>query len=101
PNKPAHWTSKYGSVTFNQVGRELPYGGINEKGLDVEQLWLRSAQFPTPDSRPTVNELQWIQYQLDNASSVREVLASLRKINVVSRIAPIHYLVCDSTGECA
>jgi len=28
---PATWTSKYGSVTFNQYGREFPSGGINER----------------------------------------------------------------------
>ena len=27
------WTPTYGSVTFNQNGKELPYGGINERGL--------------------------------------------------------------------
>jgi choloylglycine hydrolase len=26
------WTSRYGSITFNQYGREFPSGGINEKG---------------------------------------------------------------------
>jgi penicillin V acylase-like amidase (Ntn superfamily) len=28
----ARWTSKYGSVTFNQLGREMPFGGMNEAG---------------------------------------------------------------------
>ena len=27
----AKWVSRYGSVTFNLVGRELPWGGINMK----------------------------------------------------------------------
>jgi choloylglycine hydrolase len=31
-DNPAKWTSKYGSVTFNQYGREMPCGGINEAG---------------------------------------------------------------------
>src|ERR1700746_1722576 len=30
---PAKWISKYGSVTFNQFGMELPMGGMNEAGL--------------------------------------------------------------------
>ena len=25
----ASWTSKYGSVTFNQIGKEFPFGGMN------------------------------------------------------------------------
>ena len=28
--EPARWVSKYGSVTFNQFGREMPFGGMNE-----------------------------------------------------------------------
>ncbi|HOC73269.1 MAG TPA: hypothetical protein PKL54_10660, partial [Candidatus Hydrogenedentes bacterium] len=32
---PAEWTSKYGSVTFNQIAREFPCGGMNEAGLVV------------------------------------------------------------------
>ena len=44
------WTSRYGSVTFNQFGKEFPLGGMNEKGLVVEELnsWGR-----TPESGPS------------------------------------------------
>src|SRR5436305_3006577 len=37
PN-PAKWVSEYGSVTFNQYGRENPMGGMNEAGLVVEVM---------------------------------------------------------------
>src|SRR5277367_2891798 len=40
---PVQWISKYGSVTFNQVSRDLPQGGLNEKGLVVEVLMLDPA----------------------------------------------------------
>ena len=33
----ATWTSKYGSITFNQNGKEMPYGGMNEQGLALCQ----------------------------------------------------------------
>lgn len=33
-------TSKYGSITFNQYRKEFPIGGMNEKGLVIEALWL-------------------------------------------------------------
>jgi len=32
------WTSKYGSITFNQFGKEFPTGGMNEMGLVVELM---------------------------------------------------------------
>ena len=39
----AAWRSKYGSVTFNQYGREFPTGGKNEAGLVVETMSLSEA----------------------------------------------------------
>ena len=36
----AAWTASYGSVTFNQFGRDNPTTGINEKGLMVSLMWL-------------------------------------------------------------
>jgi penicillin V acylase-like amidase (Ntn superfamily) len=99
---PARWTSEYGSITFNQYGRELPTGGMNEAGLVVESLWLDEAAYPPPDSRPTVSDLQWVQYQLDTAGSVDEVVASdaLIRINP-DPAAPLHFFVCDAQGDCA
>jgi choloylglycine hydrolase len=37
-NNPVTWISRYGSISFNQNGKEMLYGGINEKGLAVEKL---------------------------------------------------------------
>jgi hypothetical protein len=45
-DKAAEWVSRYGSVTFNQYGREMPNGGINEAGLVVETLMLPGTQNP-------------------------------------------------------
>ncbi|MCP5051487.1 MAG: linear amide C-N hydrolase [bacterium] len=99
---PAKWESKYGSVTFNQYGREFPLGGINEAGLVVECMWLSAAKYGQPDSRATVEELQWIQYQLDNCATVQEVLATDKTIKIdVGDTYPLHYLVCDRKGNAA
>src|SRR5689334_3101791 len=46
------WISKYGSITFNQYGKEFPTGGMNEKGLVVELMWLDGTVYPSDDSRP-------------------------------------------------
>jgi choloylglycine hydrolase len=98
-----HWTSKYGSVTFNQFGREMPFGGMNEAGLVVENMWLTATRYPTPDARPEINMLQWIQYQLDNHRTVEEVIASDRNIRLENTpvAARIHYYVCDASGDSA
>src|SRR6187399_2207527 len=68
------WVSLYGSITFNQYGKEFPTGGMNEKGLVVELMWLDGTHYPQKDQRPSVDVLQWIQYQLDNSGSVEEVI---------------------------
>jgi len=100
PDGPARWTSKYGSVTFNQYGREFPSGGMNEKGLVIELMWLDGTRYPAPDSRPTLNCLEWIQFQLDNADTVDAVLANAEKVRITSE-AGLHYLVCEPGGRCA
>lgn len=99
PAEPAKWTSKYGSITFNQYGREFPSGGMNEAGLVVEVMWLTEARFPDPDGRPGVRELAWIQYQLDNCRSVDEVLATDATLRVTPESITTHFLVCDRSGE--
>ncbi len=103
PETPAKWIANYGSVTFNQCGREMPFGGMNEAGLVIEQMMLYETRFPKPDERPVVNMLQWAQYQLDRCRTVDEVIASDQdvRIEVPEGSERIHYLVCDATGQAA
>ena len=99
---PAKWIARYGSVTFNQYGREFPLGGINEAGLVIESMWLQPSEYPHIDHRQEISELQWIQYQLDTAASVNEVLASDKVIRISPQYAaPLHFLVCDRKGQAA
>src|SRR5687768_16413111 len=60
--KQTEWISRYGSITFNQYGREFPTGGMNEEGLVVELMWLDETRYPAADDRPAMQVLQWIQY---------------------------------------
>lgn len=104
---PARWISKYGSVTFNQFGRELPMGGMNEAGLVVENMQLAGTNYAPPDARPALNLEQWIQYQLDTCQTVAEVLATDRQVRIETPPPPLraeaceHYLICDAAGNCA
>jgi choloylglycine hydrolase len=101
PNTPAKWVSKYGSLTFNQVGREFPYGGMNENGLMIEILWLDTTQFPAAGAKPSTNESQWIQYQLDTSGSTAELIQNLNKVQIATAFAEVHYFVCDASRQCA
>ncbi len=102
PEIPVTWVSKYGSITFNQNGREFPYGGMNEAGLVIEQMWLTEASYPPMDDRYGLTELQWIQYQLDNAATVQEVIESDNRVRVsFTSVATLHFLIADKTGDVA
>jgi hypothetical protein len=98
--EPASWRSRFGSVTFNQYGREFPSGGINEAGLVIELMWHEDGRYPAPDARPTLGCLQWIQYQLDTAATVDELLASDARVRIDSPV-PLHFLVADREGRVA
>lgn len=98
---PAKWTSRFGSVTFNQFGRDNPTGGMNEKGLVVELMWLNETRYPKADARPELGTLEWIQYQLDNSATVADVIASAKRVRIAERGAPLHYLVADAAGDSA
>jgi choloylglycine hydrolase len=99
--QPAAWTSRFGNVTFNQYGRDSATGGMNEKGLVVELMWLDGTQYPTADARGELGALEWIQYQLDTASNVAEVIASDGKVRIAASGAPLHYLIADASGDTA
>jgi len=101
PNEnPANWVSKYGSVTFNQYGREMPNGGVNEKGLAVEMLMLDKSKFPAPDDRPAL--IAWVQYQLDNCANVKEVIDSNNRVRISPDMpVPVHFIACDRKGNTA
>ena len=103
---PAVWTSKYGSVTFDQYACGFPSGGMNEAGLVVEATGLIGTSYPAADARPSINASQWRQYQLDNHSTVDEVITSNSKIRILRPIkrymlASHHCLVSDKSGKCA
>lgn len=97
---PAKWISKYGSLTFNQYGRESPMGGMNEAGLVIELMWLDGTKYPAKDERPTLDVLEWIQYQLDISATTEEVLQNIENVRIEDR-TPLHYLVNDRNGNSA
>ncbi len=105
PFNPATWVSKYGSVSLVQFGREIPFAGMNEHGLTVDLLELIDAKFPSPTAdMSTVNVVQWVQYQLDTATTVKEVIASLENVvpvPMLPAIERVHYFITDASGGVA
>lgn len=98
---PKKWTSKYGSVTFNQYGQEFPCGGMNEKGLVIEALWLSETTYPHNNINSQIDNIQWIQYQLDCSENIEEVINNNKSL-VIHPVTPtvVHYFVSDRQGNC-
>lgn len=97
----AQWVSSYGSVTFNLVGRELPWGGMNEAGLVVTTMQLNASQCPGPDDRLPLSEGGLVQYLLDNCGSVQEAIQAAAVVRLAQNECTSHYLLGDAAGDCA
>lgn len=97
----AKWVSEYGSVTFNLVGREFAWSGINEAGLVVASMELRASTLPPPDERPPLGISTWVQYVLDTCGSVQEAVQVDAQVRVEDKEIPSHYLIADKDGHSA
>jgi penicillin V acylase-like amidase (Ntn superfamily) len=97
--KYAHWTSQYGSVTFNLAGVQMAWAGMNEAGLAISTMWLGETRNPPPDERPPLISALWIQYQLDTCATLADVMANNARVRIAGTVD--HYLVCDRSGACA
>ncbi|KPK93699.1 MAG: hypothetical protein AMJ88_06800 [Anaerolineae bacterium SM23_ 63] len=94
----ARWISRYGSVTVVHAGYQMAWAGLNEAGLMISTMALGATQNPPPDERPPLASSFWAQYQLDNHSTIEEVIASDSLYRINDTVD--HYLVCDREGDC-
>ena len=102
--KKASWVSKYGSVSFNLLGIDLPCYGINEKGLFIVELFLDKTFSVSDSTKPNMFWAQWIQYQLDNFSSVEEVIFNLKDSPIIDwwpTFPGSHFFISDKQGKTA
>lgn len=98
----AKWVSKYGSVTFNLVGREFAWGGMNEVGLVMSTMELMASKLPKSDQRIPFDSSALVQYVLDNCGTVED---AIEKIKLTRQVddgnSPAHFLIADVAGDCA
>jgi choloylglycine hydrolase len=92
------WISLYGSVTFNAFGRDFPDGGMNEVGLYIWEM-NEDGHYPKNDSLPRLYELNWMQYILDNYSTVEGAIQCASEIEIEG--PGKHFLAGDAQGNCA
>ena len=104
------WKSKYGSVITSSWDIASS-DGMNEKGLVGNMLWLVESNYPAFEKdkgKPGLAISLWLQYVLDNYSTVAEAVAALRKeefVVVSSHIpgtpifATVHLSISDASGD--
>lgn len=98
------WTSKFGSVTFNLLGYDFPCYGVNEKGLFLVELYLEETSKVYHPKQANMFWAQWIQYQLDNYKTVKEVISHLNdgpNIDWWPNAAGSHFFLTDAEGNSA
>ncbi|NLO91079.1 MAG: linear amide C-N hydrolase [Elusimicrobia bacterium] len=96
----AAWTSKYASATIRLRGAtaDLPGCGINEAGLVCEAPVLGSSLQQQEGDKTALNELEFIQYQLDTSATVEDVARSASGFRITQKFAPLHYMCCDASS---
>ncbi|EIA1384122.1 TPA: linear amide C-N hydrolase [Escherichia coli] len=102
------WTSRYGSVVATAFDM-MSVDGMNEAGLAGHVLWLVESDYGEPDaSRTQLSQAAWLQYFLDNFSSVAESVEWIEKsgVQVVQMEDPtggnppaIHLALDDANGD--
>ncbi len=92
------WISRYGSVTFNNFGKDFPDGGMNEAGLFIWAM-NEEADYPRNDSLPKLNQMNWMQYILDNFSTTEEAIQSASEFQIDGWSC--HFFVGDADGNTA
>lgn len=101
PVSPAFkWVSKYGSVTYSNMGKEFPDGGMNEAGLYVGEMSYWFTEYPKDKGLVRLYHHHWVQYLLDNFSSVDQVLSDLPRV-VPDGHCRWQFFVADSSGTAA
>ncbi len=93
-----NWISRYGSVTFNNFGRDLPDGGMNETGFFIEEM-NEDTEYPQGDSLHKLSQMGWMQYLLDNCSTLDEAFELTKGIEIDGWTW--HYFLGDASGDCA
>ncbi len=99
------------------LGQELDgifglFDGVNEKGVAAAALYFAGyAQYETLSNQSTANSvssIDFLHFILASCSSVAELPALLKNINIVGvadpvthTVAPLHWIVTDRSGACA
>ncbi len=100
------WRARYGSAGVLSLNRVIS-DGLNERGLSANLLYLGNSVYPTRNrALPGLSNARLAEYVLDNFASVKEAIAGLRRVQVVSdqvlkRHWGLHLSLADRNGDSA
>ena len=109
-SKGIHYTTKYGIVGNNFMGKHMVVDGMNEKGLYIGALYLPGyASYPEGSPENAAKSMapeDYVAWLLGNFSTVAEVKENYNKVILVQnpqkeiggQSFPGHFLVTDSSG---
>ena len=72
---------------------------MNEAGLTAAIMFDEDGSFPPREAGSSLNELQWLQYQLDHFATVAEVKEHLGRSIPYAEFMPLHYSLADRNGR--
>ncbi len=104
------WSTTYGVVGLDAVGKDIIADGINEKGLTVGEFYHPgTAEYPAYDPASAAESMSPLDlglYLLSQCATVDEVRAALPKTRVapvaeaaIGIVPPMHYLVTEPSGK--
>jgi len=101
------WVSRHANVVVSMWGIGT-VDGLNDAGLAAHALYLdpTDVSFPAADERPAVAHTMWVQYLLDNFTTVADAVAAAEDIRIVApplrgETFGVHIALEDSTGDSA
>ncbi len=105
-DNPLRWRSRYATLVTTVYGIGT-VDGLNERGLGVHALYLKSTTVgPRDPDLPALHTGLWAQYLLDQAATVAEALELMNGVQLVmvsshGRDATLHLALEDADGDSA
>ena len=100
---PIKWTSQNDSIIFTAEEHNNYYmsiGGINDKGLSICELYVdhyKTMDLAFNEEKHVLMGADWVEYVLDNYSSVDEVMRNLFDLRLINTFK-CHWFICDASG---
>jgi choloylglycine hydrolase len=110
---PVQWTTRYGYVANNVLGKEDGISdGLNEAGLSFSLLWydadMQWQSVSPKDKIPALANVVFGSWVLGNFGNVKEAVSAIHKVRVFGHknpelggaVLPGHFILHDPSGDC-